>query len=274
LFENPYLGFPDADDVFAELPSDLAKQAKLVHRPALKAMLDNAWSDAELNWFLPSSLQDRVQRVLHSKAGANTVTVHEGKLTVTSTNKPPELESSMHAILAMDNLLRLRSALVPITADSNNATWAKYRELFLEHDWRDVVQVFEQVRLACAIERVMDWSTGDCLTLLRALAATRPEKRSDRAAAASSSASDGSSNARKKAKINLSAKDYQVLLALCDEKGLCLKFQHGVCDHGSSHAGRKHACSYCDTTEHGSASCRKAQRSEEGPSPKKHKTAK
>ena len=256
LFENPFLAFPDADDAFATLPSELAKQARLVHPPAIRALLNNNWSDAELNWFLPSSLQDRVQRVLQAKGGSSAVVVREGRLTVASTNRPPELTSATHAILAMDNLLRIRSALVPVTADSNNATWGKYRELFLDYEWNDVVHVFEQVRLACAIDRVLDWSAADCLTLLRAVVATRPERRADHVAAASSS--DGSGNARKKAKINLPTKDYKVLLALCDEKGLCLKFQHAVCEHTGDHNDRRHACSTCDSVVHGSARCRSA----------------
>lgn len=246
---------------------DIAKQVALIDPAAIRALMANDWVNAELNWFLPSTLQDRVARVLRAKVDtADTIVLRDGRLMVASSNKPPTLTSALDAMRAMDNLLRIRSTLMPVTADCNTATWLKFRELFADHAWMDVVRAFEQVRLSCSIQRVADWSAIDCESLLRSLAASRSAVAAPAAAVAapaarSASNSNSSSNSSNKRRIDLPLKDYRVLLALCEEKGLCLKFQHDACDLESDHTGRKHACSSCGSAAHGSAQCRSAKAS-------------
>jgi len=84
--------------------------------------------------------------------------VEAGHLTVVSRSTVDGPHSQADSIFALDNLLNLRSALIPPTTESNHATWDKYRQLFRSYEWRSVVSVFEQTRVFCSAYGKTDWS--------------------------------------------------------------------------------------------------------------------
>jgi hypothetical protein len=172
----------------------------------------------------------------------------DGGFIVTHRDKTPVLTSALDAALALDNLLRLRSAMLPATAESNALTWARFRNLFRQYEWEAVVQAFEQTRLTCTAECIPDWSIT-CPEATNTLIVSRASK------------SAASNSPRAPTEGRLPKQEHRDLLNMCKERGICMKFQLSQCLEDEDHDNRKHVCSTCESPDHGSTRCNSSNQS-------------
>lgn len=239
-------GLHEDPEVFSQLPVELASQARLIGRRPIIALRQDLYAGAELERFLPFSAIERIRAGIHGPASVRRLAVRDNQLTVeAATSRSAKLSSIADAIFALDLILGLRSVLLPATAASNQATWAKFRDLFRAHEWTTVVEVFETMRLVCVSRRLNDWSVH-CPEAESVLwQPTRPPVRSS---------AFSSSKPVPKA-------EFHTLIKECQAKGLCAKFQASACNSGGDHQGRKHACLTCAATDHGSQACSRKEKS-------------
>lgn len=237
---------------------------------AMEALGQNSLVGAELFNFVPTTTQDQVNSIISLSLPqlASLVVGKEGEVAIRqpTSRSRTTMRSALEGVLALENILSLRTAAAPSTAGFNARAWAKWSTLFLTHDWVSVVAAFEQTRLLCELERSWDWSRdiAEAHGLLKMLDFPSPLKQEtqrhdfSRAFRQESQASHLSVYKRK-----LSKEGFDALLQKCTPISACAKFQTGMCqergDHGRPDAPRKHICWKCQSTAHGGESCPKGE---------------
>jgi hypothetical protein len=226
---------------------------RMVGEKAMAVLARNAWLGAELPLFLPVTINDQVATWAARSTPSDPVLAlgEEGKLALKASQSRMVLKSPVEAILAIENLLFLRSIVAPASRLSNARAWVKWSTRFRTHEWKSVMQAFEAQRLRCEVEEVWDLSQdfSEVKDLLRRNDLPQVPLKQDAQAPRPSAPS----------KRKLQPHAFAELLKHCEPSSLCAKFQIGDCsesgDHGTPDHLRKHACWKCKSTEHGGALC-------------------
>ena len=224
------------------------------------AALEHGVVGAELWRFLPTTLGERAKKLV-APPEEHVVRNVGGVLQVRTTSKVNQFQNALQVMAAIENILAVRSRVLPNTRPSNVQAWVKFRDLLLDHPhaYYKIAGAFETTRAHCQIKRRSDWSElPDEAQSLLFEAMLLPAPSAAAAPAKPASASAGATSTPKS--------DYQDLLAKCNPAGLCVKFNLGSCSESSDHKGkdnseRKHACSKCGLSNHGASTCRRTKAS-------------
>jgi hypothetical protein len=238
------------EDLLASLPPDLVIQGRLIGSKPLRALQRNQWNGAEIECFVPVSTRERVEAVAKKQSRAS-VGIDGGRLTVVPARvKRATISTAVDLALAIELLLRFRSALAPASKPYNAAIWDKFSSYLRCYDWDIVRTIFEQTRVYCEATNNWDWSISWLEAEHQLLRAPRLDS------GALSTPVHKAKQSKDEQPARLSSDEYQSLLKQCNGAKLCLRFQLDKCNATGDHKnGLRHACASCSATDHGSRVC-------------------
>jgi hypothetical protein len=228
----------------------------MVGDKAMQALASNKLVGAELHMFLPVVIGEQVAMwAARSVPSEPVLAVTDGKLALkVDQPRSAKFQSAVEAVLALENLLSLRSIAAPASRLTNAKAWVKWSTYFRTHEWSSVVLAFEAQRFHCELEQ--DWD------LTREFSQVNQLLKHELGFAPTGLASTRQFVPSPIPSVNkrrLDNPDFQALIRDCSQVSACAKFQVGTCresgDHGSGEALRKHVCWKCSSPSHGGTSC-------------------